>query len=402
MSRSRADQRGAGTVELAHFWAEGDGRAMLDAVLDAFDSRHPEVRVEDRSYDNHGLAIKSRILREDPPSLFVEWPDQNLVPYDQAGALRDLSELWADNGWERAFVDGVSERSRIDGRYVGVPVDIHRMNNLFYHVDLVEDRGVDPASIGDPRELVEVLEAHAGAGRDGGDGDGGGLVGMTQPMKNPQTVLQFWSTVFIGQFGAEAFEDVTSGNAAAHRAEMREALELVEAVWDVTDDDSTFIDQVTASERFADREAVFFNQGDWMAGAFAEVPDFEYGRDWGRVNFPGTDGVYMLGIDLVASAATAEFDAPTRTFLEFLGSREGLEVLNRVKGSIPPRTDVDVDDYPQFLREQHRDFTRAKQFPAGHALEVTPDVFIEARTAMSEFLASRDVDAAVERLVRAY
>jgi glucose/mannose transport system substrate-binding protein len=225
---------------------------------------------------------------------------------------------------------------------------------------------------------------------------------MTQPMKNPQTVLQFWATVFVGQFGAGAFEDLTSGNAGAHRGEMREALALVEAVWELTDDDATFIDQVTASERFVDRESVFFNQGDWMAGAFADVTDFEYGRDWGRVNFPGTDGVYMLGIDLVASPATAEFDAPARAFLEFLGSREGLEVLNRVKGSIPPRTDVDMDDYPQFLREQHRDFTRADHFPAGHALEVTPDVFIEARTAMSEFLTTRDVDATVDRLVDAY
>jgi len=398
MSRSRADRQTGGTVELAHFWAEGDGRAMLEAVLEAFDRRHPEVRVADRSYDNHGLAIKSRILREDPPSLFVEWPDQNLVPYDQAGALRDLSELWADNGWERAFVDGVCERSRIDDRYVGVPVDIHRMNNLFYHVDLVEERAIDPGSIGTPREFVEVLETHA----DATGVDGRRLVGMTQPMKNPQTVLQFWATVFIGQFGAEAFEDLTDGNASAHRAEMHEALELVEAVWDLTDDDATFIDQVTASERFADRESLFFNQGDWMAGAFAEVPDFEYGEDWSRANFPGTDGVYMLGIDLVASASTAEFDAPTRAFLEFLGSRDALEVLNRVKGSIPPRTDVDMDEYPPFLREQHRDFTRADHFPAGHALEVTPDVFIEARTAMSEFLTSRDLDATVDQLVDAY
>jgi glucose/mannose transport system substrate-binding protein len=387
-----ATGQGSGTVELAHFWGEGDGAAMLEAVLTEFGNQYPNITIDDRSYDNHGLAIKSRILQDNPPSVFVEWPDQNLVPYQEAGALRDVTELWEDNDWERAFVDGAAERSRVDGKYVGVPVDIHRMNNLFYHVDLVEELGIDPGRISDPRELMEVLEQ---CERDG-------LIGMEQPMKNPQVVLQLWSTMLIGQFGAPEYMDITSGSPGSYKTEIRETLELVDRCWEVTSDDAMFNDMVDANNRFMDRQSVFYNQGDWMAGEYAEAEDFEYGRDWGRVNFPGTDGVYMLGTDLIASASNSDFTPETRTFMEFMGSKPALEVLNRVKGSIPPRNDISLDDYPVFLQEQYQEFKQARYFPAGHALEVTPDVFINARSAISDFIATRDVDAATEALVDVY
>jgi len=379
-------------VELAHFWAEGDGAEMLAAVLEEFRSRHPEVGVSDRMYDNHGMAIKSRMLGEDPPPVFVEWPGDNLRPYYDADAVRPVTDLWADNGWERSFIDGPREWAQLDGEFVGVPVDIHRMNNLFYRVDLAEEHGVDPERIDDPRELLAVMrqvetDAH---------------IGMAQPMKNPSTVLQLWSMCVIGQFGAETYEAITGGDAAAHRSEIREAVELVDEFSALASDDAAFLDMVEANQRFVDGESVFYHQGDWMAGMYEETADFEYGRDWGRANFPGTDGTYVLGMDLLVTAADVEFTEEIRTFLEFMASPDALETLNRVKGSIPPRSDVPMDAFPPMLQEQFEDFQRARHFPAGHAMQVSPEVFMDAKIAMSEFVADRDVEATTQALVDAY
>jgi len=387
-------QARGGEVELAHFWAEGDGGEMIATVLDAFRSRHPEIGVTDRMYDNHGMAIKSRMLRQDPPDLFVEWPGDNLGPYREADAIRDLSDLWTANDWERSFIDGPREWAREDGAFVGVPVDIHRMNNVFYRVDRAEELGVDPGRVDDPREFLELLRQV--------DDATDGAVAMEQPMKNPSTVLQLFSMVVVGQFGADTFDAITDGRAEAHRAEIREAVELVDAYAELASDDATFLDMVQANRRFLDGESVFFHQGDWMAGMYEEAADFEYGREWDRVNFPGTDGVYMLGMDMIVAAADAAFGADERAFLEFVAAPDTLETLNRIKGSIPPRSDVSLDAYPPMLREQFEDFQRARSFPAGHALEVPPEVFIDAKIAMSEFIADRDVAATVDALVDAY
>jgi len=139
-----------------------------------------------------------------------------------------------------------------------------------------------------------------------------------------------------------------------------------------------------------------------MAGMYEDEPGFEYGRDWGRVNFPGTDGAYVLGMDLLVTAADVEFTEEIRTFLEFMASPDALETLNRVKGSIPPRSDVSLDTYPPMLQEQFEDFQRARHFPAGHAMQVHPETFIDAKIAMSEFIADRDVAATTAALVDAY
>jgi glucose/mannose transport system substrate-binding protein len=381
-----------GGVELAHFWGAGDGERMLAAVLEEFRSRHPEVGVTETAYDNHGLEIKSRILKQDPPSVFVEWPDRNLEPYHRAGAIRNITDVWEDNGWADAFIEGARERSRMGGEYVAVPVDIHRMNNVFYNVELAEEMGVDPARVDDPREFLEVLEAC----------DAGGLVGMEQPKKNPSTLVQLFTNIFIGQFGASAFAELTREDPAGLESELREALELVDAYSELASEDAAFLDMVDASDRFVARESVFFHQGDWMAGEYADVADYDYGCDWGRVNFPGTDGVYVMGVDSVVAAENAGFGPDTRTFLEFVGSPEALEILNRIKGSIPPRRDISLDSYPQFLQEQFADFERADHFPAGHALQITPGAFVEVKTAFSDFLADRDPAATAAKLVDAY
>ena len=186
-ARTRADQR---EIEIGHFFGEGDGQTMLEALLDGFTSQHPDVTVQDQSYSNtaHDLEIKCRILLENPPDIFVEWPGNNLKPYIDADVVMDISDLWEESGLHRGFNEGARELVSFEGRQYGVPITIHRKNNLFYNVELAEERGIDPESISDPTEFREVLaQAH-----------GDGVVGMAQPMKNPWTVLQLWSQILIG------------------------------------------------------------------------------------------------------------------------------------------------------------------------------------------------------------
>jgi glucose/mannose transport system substrate-binding protein len=387
--RSRA---GRGQVEIAHFWQEGDGLGMLEDVIDRFEREHGGISVTEQSYTNHGLSIKSRILKEDPPSVFVEWPGSNLVPYDEAGALMDLTDLWEDNGLDRAFMEGPDDLVHLDGRPVGIPVDIHRMNNLFYHVELVEDLGVDPSSIDSAREFLEVLEQC----------QGDDVLGMQQPMKQPSDVLMLFSEVVLGEFGAEVFAGITKEDPSRYRSEIRESLEIIDDIAALASDDAHFLGMVGANRRFLDEESVFFYQGDWVAAEYGEMDDFDYGEDWEHVPFPGTDEVYRIGIDSMVASANAPDPESVRTFLEFVSTPTVLEELNRTKGSIPPRRDVSMDRFPQFLRDQFQDFERSNYQPAGHAFQVSPNAFVEAKAAISDFVLSRDVEQTTRELIEAY
>ena len=387
------EQRQRGTpLDIAHFWQPGDGAEMFEAVLERFRSNHPNVTVTEESYANHGLAIKSRMLQEDPPSLFLEWPGRNLDPYVEAGAVRDITEFWDRFDLEASYIEGPADLANYDGRYLAVPVDIHRMNNLFYNVELVEEIGVDPRTIADPRELIDVLE----------QADDAGVVGLQIPMKNPWTVLMLWSGILIAQFGADAWADISAGRVRPHESEIREAVEIFDAYADLASEDANFLDMIGGNDRFMEGESVFFHQGDWVAGMYEERDGFDYQSEWDHVPFPGSEGTYRMGVDSFVGSADEGNTDDLETFLAFMASPDTLELLNRMKGSIPPRRDVSLDRYPRFLQNQFDDFTAARDFVSGHSSDVPPESFIEAKTAASNYMASRDVERAAADFIDAY
>ncbi|AWB27380.1 ABC transporter substrate-binding protein [Halococcoides cellulosivorans] len=389
-----ADRRRAGTVEIAHAWADGDGRKPLDSLLDEYRDRSAGSTLTDTFYDDLSLSVKSRILAEDPPSIWVEWPGESLRPYADVDALRDLTDVWTDTDMESGYLDGPRELSRIEGSYRAIPINIHRINNLFYRTAAVDRLGIDPASVSDPREFLEVLEIC----------DEAGELGMAQPMKNPWTVLQLFSMILTGQFGVDVYRSITDGNPHEHRGAIETSIELLDAYADLASDDATFVGMVGANRRFLDGESVFFHQGDWVGGEYADVEDFDYREDWDHVPFPGTDGVYAMGMDAFVAASTideSDWEA-TREFLEFAGSPTGLRTFNRIKGAIPPRGDVSLDAYPPFLQDQYQDFQASREQVGSDALETHPERFIEAKAAIASFVTHRDVSKAVGEFVEAY
>jgi len=390
-TRSAAARSGA---ELLHRMVGGDGEAAINALLDGFESRHPGVSLEDVTDENLSLTVKSRILKESPPDVWIEWPGKNLMPYVEADVLADISETWTDSDMERAYLDGPRNAAAFDGAYHAVPLNIHRINNLFYNVDLAAQAGVDPSRVSSPRGFVEMLQqVEAETGR----------VGMLLPMKNPWTVLQLWETVLLGEHGHEVYQSVADGAAASHRGAIADALDIVSEYADLATDDALYVSLTDANERFIDGESVFFHQGDWAAGAYTETDGFEYGSDWEHVPFPGTEGMYAMNMDAVIASETTDADA-VETFLRYVGSPDGQRRFNRKKGSIPPRTDVSMGEFTDFLQDQHANFgsSRAQPLSITHGLGVRPEQLIELKTALSSFVADRDVDAAASGLVTAF
>jgi len=382
-------------IEVAHFFGEGDGATAIEHVFDEFESEYPGVDVVPAGYTNtssYGLEIKSRILRQDPPSVFMTWTGQDLVPYVESDATADLTDLWDREGLSRSFVEGVADLVRVDGRYVAVPLDIHRKNNLFYNVALAEDLGVDPARIGGPRELLEVLSQC----------EGEGPIGLTQPMKNPWTVLQLWAQILVGLYDTEVYEAVSRGEGRTHRSEIAESVALLAEYAALADEDAHFLGMGGADQRFRDGEAVFFQQGDWVGAGYEEQAGFDYGTDWGHVPFPGTDGVYVMGMDAITAARDAPQPEAAEAFVSVAASRSALEGLNRYKGSIPPRDDVSLDAYPPFLQDQYDDFTSARVHTGGQKALVAPGKSVDTRDAFVSFVAARDVQRTTDDLVECY
>ena len=397
MSRSgeQFSSRGRTDTELLHRMVGGDGEAAMEALLSGFQSRHPDVSLGDVTNENLSLAVKSRILKETPPDLWIEWPGKNLFPYVEANVLADISDVWNQSDMERQYLDGPRGASEFDGVYHAVPLNIHRINNLFYNVDLAVEAGIDPSSASSPREFVEMLrQAEAETGQ----------VGMLFPMKNPWTVLQLWETVLLGEHGHDVYKAVSDGRASANRQAIADALDIVGSYADLATDDALYMSLTDANERFIEGESTFFHQGDWAAGAYTETDGFTYGSDWEHVPFPGTEGEYAMNMDAVIASSMTDNEDAVGTFLQYAGSADGQRRFNQKKGSIPPRTDVSMGEFNAFLQGQHKAFQSSRSQPLSitHGLGVRPDQLIELKTAMSSFVAEWDIDAATQEVVAAF
>jgi len=370
-----------------------DGEAhVAEELVKNFRERHPSVDIDLDLIpaDNFRLDVKSQILRQSPPSLWAEWPGQNLTPYHDAGILRDLTPIWEETGMDDAFLEGPKRAATFDGEYNAIPLNIHRANGLFYRRGPVEAAGVDPRSLGSPEEFLEACEQVS---------DATGTASVVLPMKNPWPVLQLWEMFLMSEHGAGVYREITQGNASANRQAVADALQLVKRTIQYTPEGALFSGLTDGYDQFVDQKIAFFPHGDWVGADFLQR-EFEYGPDWAHVPFPGTTGYYSLVMDAVVSSDISGGPG-LETFASFVGSKAALKRFNGEKGSIPPRGDVDLSDFPEFLQQQQNDFKSSRQQPLSiaHGLCVTPSQFVDAKTAIANFIVRRDVRTTTDELV---
>jgi glucose/mannose transport system substrate-binding protein len=392
MSRG-AVARSGHEIDVHHHFVWGTEKEAMETLLSEYQDRNPDVSFaeEQTAINSLRLMVKSRILKEDPPDVWDEWPGANLRPTVEAGATADITDIWEDTGMERAYFDGMAEAARFDGEYHAIPLDLARISNLYYDVHAFEAAGVDPSRLDGPGELVEVLPALAEH--------------RTNPYavfgRNPFGLLQLWETLFLAHGDPGSYEAAVEGDAARQRGLVREAFATLGALIDAGPDNIEFMDSSDMDTGFSDGETACINNGSWTTGHMGSQPDLEYGRDWDCITFPGTGDAHLVNTNAFIASADAGDDETVREFIRYLGTAETNERFNTVSGSIPPRGDVDVEGIHPLSRELHQEFSRgATMLPSMcHGLAVPPERIAELKDAVVTFLSTRDVEDSTDSVV---
>lgn len=399
---STSSSEGGSTLELQHWWtAGGDGKAM-SALLSRFNEMHPEIEIQENPVSGAGgqnlhSVIQDRTLNGNPPSTWQDWPGANLQPYVEADALKDLGEdVWTDD-LRDAYLPGVKTAARAgnpDNPLISVPLNVHRLNNLFYNIEVFEEAGVDPSNMETPSDLVDAMatiESETDA------------AGMGQETSSAQGTLQLWAVTLMSEAGVETYEKFRNGETDGIEDDVRGALETVAEYKNHYTDDAGSINQDEAGFKVANGKAACMHQGDWQAGNFGTIDDFAYKEDWDHMPFPGTDGYYQLVLDGFVHPVPNPSPEATTEFLKFVGTVEAQELFNPPKGSIPPRTDVPQDSFTEFQQKEMEQFSNSEAQPLtmAHGLGVPPSVRSSIIDVMSRFTSGYDVESAQQELVNA-
>lgn len=389
-------QDGNETMEVLHGWTGGDGKAAIDALTQGFQEQYPDVTAEFNPVGGQGnvqlnTLIVQRLSNNNPPSSWAAWPGAHLTQFTEANLLGDISEsVWSQNNMEQAYVEEARELSRFDGNYVCVPIGSHRMNNLFYNIDVVEQAGVDPTNLSSPSELADAL-AQIEENTD--------ATGMAQSMTNAVTMIRLWAATMLGSEGYQPYMDLINGNGDVDA--VRSSLQAVNGLTEYFNEDAPSVDPPGAMERVANGGAGVLQTGNWAAGYFTGQ-DLSYDEDWGWAAYPGTQNMYGLHFDAFVYPQDGPAPQATQQWLQYCGTVEAQVAFNTRKGSIPPRTDAPREEFGPYLTQMMEDFDSVEHKPPTIAdgLAVPPDTLTDLLSVFTDnFMGPYNVDATAQRIV---
>lgn len=154
-----------------------------------------------------------------------------------------------------------------------------------------------------------------------------------------------------------------------------------------------------ASQLVGNGQAAMNVMGDWAKGYFVNDLNLKVNEDFGYIGTPGTDGEFMVITDTFGLPKGVENPEDVKKFLKVLGSVEGQDVFNPLKGSIPARIDADVSKYDQYGKDTIEDFKTAKLAPSIAHGSAAPEGFVtRLNQAINIFVTQQDVDQFVDAL----
>lgn len=385
----------SGDLEIFSWWAGDEGPA-LEALIQLYNSMYPNVNVINATVTggsgvNARAVLSNRMLGGNPPSSFQVHAGAELTDtWVIAGRMEDLTFLYEEEGWFEAFPQGILDLMTYQGGIYSVPVNIHRSNVMWYNPEKVAEWGFDvPTTWDEFLALCPTIQA----------------AGVTPLVVGEEwTQRHLWESVALAVLGPDGWNGFWTGDTAPDGPEMVAVWEKFGEVLACSniDTDATGLSWQQAVDRVVAGEAAFNIMGDWAAGYMFTTLGLQPGTGFGYVPSPDTAGVFMALSDSFGLPVNAPNRPATVAWLRLLGSVEGQNAFNPLKGSIPARADIDLEAtglYNQYLIDAAADWSNNVIVGSlVHGTVGNPRFASEFSTVLEIFKVTRDANAAASAL----
>ena len=342
----------AGDLEIFSWWAGDEGPA-LEALIDLYEEMYPDVTVENATVTGGAgvvarAVLRTRMLGGQPPDTFqVHAGDELILTWVIADRMEDLTFLYEQEGWFDVFPPDLIELSSTEDGIWSVPVNIHRSNVMWYVPGNLEEWGVEvPQTWDEFLAICPTLQAE----------------GVTPlALGEAWTQVHLWESVALAVLGPERYSQLWTGELPFDDPAAVGAWELFGDILECTNADAAGLAWQQATDRVVDGEAAFNVMGDWAAGYMYTTLELEPGVGFGWAASPGTDGIFMVLSDAFGLPKGAPNRENVVNWLRLVGSLEGQDAFNPLKGSIAPRLDSDLSLYNAYLQSAAADFASDPQ-----------------------------------------
>ena len=343
-------------LEIYHWWTSGGEAAAITALIDEFEVLYPDTTVQEVQIAGGGgfemrVKIKTLMLAGQPPDTFqihngYEWK----IFYD-AGLLDNINHIWT-TAVQAAVPDVVEDISKgPDGNYYAVPVNIHRSNVLWFNYEILNDTGIDPATLTSWPAFWAACDAI--------------IANPNYTITKPVAMGEQWTTAHafeqvLASVGIDTYEawingEIDSGS-ATHYADLLTACEIYENLTTYINADWAGLSWDGAIADIISNESAFAIMGDWANGEFYQA-GWDHGVEYGTIGVPGTGAMYGLVVDCFEKPKGILHPTAVNNWLGVVASKDGQDAFNPLKGSISARTDANVSKYGAYQQSAIADFS---------------------------------------------
>jgi glucose/mannose transport system substrate-binding protein len=259
---------------------------------------------------NVQVALAARLRAGDPPDVWQTFLGSSLRAWVDADRIVDVSRVFESSGLDRTMPQTLLDAATYRVKAWGVPTGSHRGNVLWFNLRLLREAGIAPPGPGYTTEAFRADLAKLAAG---------GKTALCLGAKDRFTSTELFENTLLGVVG-------TDGWAAGG------------LTWD------------QAAKKLATGQCAFLSMNDSVYGELVTNKAVE-GKDFGYIPYPGTTGAYLAIVDTFVVSVDAKDGVNALKFLETIADPKVSLEFNKLKGSVPIRSDVDVASLPQYQRQ---------------------------------------------------
>jgi glucose/mannose transport system substrate-binding protein len=339
--------RAEGTVEGIHHWVSESEVGALKVLTDSLATKGftwQDSAVGGLSGANATQALRTRLAAGNPPATMqllgfegVEWANE--------GALRSLNDLYTKNGWEAAIAPAILPFVKAGDDFFSVPINMHRQNWVWANKAIFDKYG-----IAEPKNWDEMIAA-------GKKLKENGVTAFALSDESWQ-ILEVFEAILTDQNGTDFYRKavIDLDETALSGPEMIKAFDTLREVRGLVDDGFTGRDWAVATGMVASGDAAMQIMGDWAKGEFL-AKGLKPGVDFLCFPTPAETPNFKFVIDSFGTFTNEDptVNAGQDAWVEAVMDPENQKNFNLIKGSIPARTDVSVEDFDDCAKRSFAD-----------------------------------------------
>lgn len=334
-------------IEGLHIWTSESEVKALQVITDKLETMGYEWQdsaVGGANGANAQQALRTRVAAGNPPAI-MQFLGFEGLGWAAEGVLHPLNDLYEENGWEGVLPPIMMQFLQYDGTFFSTPINMHRQNWVWANKAVFDEAGISIP------ESWEELIASAEKIKE---------MGITPIAMSDESwqIEELFESILIDVNGPDFYKRaaIDLDDEALSGPEMIKTFEILGQLRDLHDAGFTGRDWSAATNMVANGQAAMQVMGDWAKGEFL-AKGMQPGVDFLCFPTPTATPNYKFVFDTFGGFAidNEQIIEGQNAVAEAIMDPEVQKQFNLIKGSIPARLDVSMDDFDDCAKRSFSD-----------------------------------------------